>query len=208
MSGRFIVIDGIEGAGKSTQLPVIADWIGQRHGEPLMTREPGGTPLAERIRSLVLADHEEPMPQMAELLMMFASRALHLHNKVLPALQSGQWVLCDRFVDSSFAYQAAGQGLDPAQVQWLESAVVGNRTPDCTLIFDLPTEQVIDRIRQRAHADRFDRADQAFLGRVREAFLERAAAAPDRYVVVDATQSIEQVSTCVIRELEARFAIA
>ncbi len=110
MSGRFIVFDGVEAAGKSTQIPIIADWVRARHGEPLVTREPGGTPLAEQIRALTLADHDEVMPLEAELLMMFAARSVHLNNRVGPALDRGQWVLCDRFVDASYAYQGAGQG--------------------------------------------------------------------------------------------------
>ncbi|WP_348673657.1 dTMP kinase [uncultured Abyssibacter sp.] len=206
MRGRFIVLDGVEGAGKSTQMPRIADWIRKRHGEPVTTREPGGTPLAEQIRALTLADQDEPLPPMAELLMMFAARSVHLENLVAPALDRGQWVLCDRFVDSSYAYQGAGQGGRDEPIAWLEAQIVAARQPDLVFIFDLPVERVMERVRQRQAMDRFDRADTGFLQRVRDAYLRRAAADSSRYCVIDGAQPVDVVSRVIIEHLEARFA--
>lgn len=206
MSGRFIVFDGVEAAGKSTQIPIIADWVRARHGEPLVTREPGGTPLAEQIRALTLSDHDEVMPLEAELLMMFAARSVHLNNRVGPALDRGQWVLCDRFVDASYAYQGAGQGGFRHQIAWLEEQIVGHRQPECVFIFDLPVDTVIERVRQRRSMDRFDRSDIDFLQRVRDEYLARAATDTHRYCVVNASQPVNQVSQTIVDHLEARFA--
>lgn len=203
--GRFIVFDGVEGSGKSTQLPRAAQWIADRFGAPLQTREPGGTPLAEEIRELCLKDHRETLPNIAELLLMFAARSVHLSNRILPALTAGQWVLSDRFVDASYAYQGAGQGMSEAQIAWLEAQIVASHQPDCVFIFDLPPEELQARVRQRGNQDRFDRASMDFHERVRASYLARADEQPERYTVVDASQSIETVTQTVCDELERRF---
>lgn len=204
--GRFIVFDGVEGSGKSTQLPLVAEWITNTRAAPLVTREPGGTPLAEQMRSLCLQDHQEELPKTAELLMMFAARSVHLNNRILPALAAGQWVLCDRFVDASYAYQGAGQGLQGSDIAQLETLVVGSHQPDCVFIFDLPIAVLMERVKSRGQADRFDRADAEFHKRVRATYLERAQQQPMRYVVIDASASIQTITRTICKELEARFA--
>ncbi|MBV61127.1 MAG: dTMP kinase [Nevskiales bacterium] len=204
--GRFIVFDGVEGSGKSTQMPRVARWIRDRHGEPVTTREPGGTALAEEIRRVALEDHDEPLPKTAELLLMFAARSVHLNNRIWPALQAGHWVLCDRFVDASFAYQGAGQGLPSHDIEQLEAMVVGTQQPDCVFLFDLPVEVLVQRVAQRGHADRFDRAETDFHARVRTMYLERAQRRPERYAIIDATASVESMTRTICDELERRFA--
>lgn len=205
--GRFIVLDGVEGAGKSTQLQTVCDWVTARVGPPVVTREPGGTPLAEAIRELVLADHDEAMPITAELLLMFAARSVHLHNRVCPALDAGQWVVCDRFVDASHAYQGGGQGGDPADIRALEAMVVGPQQPDIVLLLDLPVTRIAERLNQRAgHADRFDRESTAFLERVRTVYQQRAAQVPERYCVIDADQPPADVAAAIRDALETRLA--
>lgn len=204
---RFIVLEGIEGAGKSTQLATVATWVTAHAGTPVITREPGGTPLAEAIRALVLADHDEPMPIATELLLMFAARSVHLDHRIRPALAAGQWVVSDRFVDASHAYQGGGQGGDPQMLAALETMVVGETQPDLVLLLDLPVARIAERLAQRnAAPDRFDRESQDFLERVRQTYLQRARRKPSRYCVIDADQSEEAVADDIREALESRFA--
>ena len=185
MRGKFITVEGVEGAGKSTQLVFMRaalEALGQR---VLLTREPGGAPLAEEIRALLL-HWQEVIGTDAELLLLFAARAQHLQQVIRPALQAGVWVLCDRFTDASYAYQGGGRGVAPARIAALESWTQGELRPDLTFLFDLPVEQGLARAGKRSRADRFERETLAFFQRVRDAYLELAARCPERYRIVDA----------------------
>lgn len=193
MRPRFITIEGIEGVGKSTQMRFIAQWLARHGVEPEVTREPGGTPLAEQIRDLVLAPRDEPMPEMAELLLIFAARAVHLENRIRPALAAGRWVLCDRFTDATYAYQGAGRGLSLERIAELERLVQRGLNPDLTLLLDTEPETGLGRAHRRGEADRFEQEELGFFQRVRQGYLERARAEPQRIRVVDAGGSVEQV---------------
>lgn len=191
MSGRFITFEGIDGAGKSSHVEWLADWLRARGLTVHVSREPGGTPLGEKLRALLLA---EPMHLETETLLMFAARREHLAQVIEPALQRGEWVVCDRFTDATYAYQGGGRGLDRGKLQVLEHWVHGHLQPDLTLLFDLP----FDVARQRmAHAtrelDRFEQERADFHERVRQAYLVRAESYPNRIEVIDAGQSIEKV---------------
>ena len=208
---RLVTIEGGEGAGKTTVLNALRDTLKATGAEVVSTREPGGTPLAERIRSLLLdagpdAVHESPAAE-TELLLMFAARAQHVRETVLPALQRGAWVLCDRFTDSSYAYQGGGRGLDPGFIAALEAQVVGIR-PGLTLLLDLGVDQGRDRTRGRDLAlgdgpDRIERERDDFFERVRRTYLARAAAEPRRFRVVDAAPAMEQVAAVAVAHLRA-----
>ncbi|MFP3540231.1 MULTISPECIES: dTMP kinase [Pseudomonas] len=193
MTGLFITLEGPEGAGKSTNREYLAERLRAAGIEVLLTREPGGTPLAERIRDVLLTPVEEVMNADTELLLVFAARAQHLATVIRPALERGAVVLCDRFTDSTYAYQGAGRGLSLARIAALEDFVQGELRPDLTLVFDLPVDVGLARASARGRLDRFEQEGQAFFQRVREAFLARAAAAPQRYVLVDAAQPLAQV---------------
>jgi dTMP kinase len=206
--GRFLTIEGIEGVGKSTQVARLSQDLTDRGISHVVTREPGGTPLAERIRDLVLDNSGgESMPPAAELLLMFAARAVHLANHVEPHLLAGRWVLCDRFIDATYAYQGGGRGLSTAHIGQLENMVLGLRRPDLTVLLDAPVEQALRRARQRnagAAADRFESERGEFFERVRAVYLARAAAEPARIAVVDASQSVERVAARILELLESR----
>jgi dTMP kinase len=191
---RFITLEGGEGAGKSTALNALRDALVATGADVVTTREPGGTPLAEQIRALLLDPaHEAPSPE-TELLLMFAARAQHVRETILPALQRGAWVLCDRFTDSSYAYQGGGRGLDPAFIAALERHVVGIQ-PGLTLLLDLGVHQGRERLRVRDLVpDRIERERDVFFENVRNAYLARAAQAPERVRVIDASSSMETVA--------------
>nr|WP_246887450.1 dTMP kinase [Pseudomonas protegens] len=193
VTGLFITLEGPEGAGKSTNREYLAERLRAAGIEVLLTREPGGTPLAERIRDVLLTPVEEVMNADTELLLVFAARAQHLATVIRPALERGAVVLCDRFTDSTYAYQGAGRGLSLARIAALEDFVQGELRPDLTLVFDLPVDVGLARASARGRLDRFEQEGQAFFEKVREAFLARAAAAPQRYVLVDAAQPLAQV---------------
>ncbi len=193
MTGLFITLEGPEGAGKSTNREYLAERLRAAGIEVLLTREPGGTPLAERIRDVLLTPVEEVMNADTELLLVFAARAQHLATVIRPALERGAVVLCDRFTDSTYAYQGAGRDLSLARIAALEDFVQGELRPDLTLVFDLPVDVGLARASARGRLDRFEQEGQAFFQKVREAFLARAAAAPQRYVLVDAAQPLAQV---------------
>ena len=193
MTGRFITIEGGEGAGKSTAQTFLADKLAAQGISVLQTREPGGTPLAEAIRRNLLSVDEEAPVEMAELLLVFAARAQHLAKVIEPALEQGQWVLCDRFTDATYAYQGAGRALSGELIGKLETLVQGDRHPDTVILLDMPPQIGLARARARGALDRFEQEEQAFFERVRQGYLERAAAFPNRYVVVDATQELSEV---------------
>jgi dTMP kinase len=169
-----------------------------------VTREPGGTPLAERIRDLVLTPGAERVPDSAELLLMFAARSVHLENWIEPSLSAGRWVICDRFTDATYAYQGAGRGLSHEAIADLERLVQGTRRPDLTFLLDMPVGIGLARAQARASADRFERERVEFFERVRSGYLVRAAAEPSRIAVIDANRSEEEVAAQITRELEAR----
>ena len=202
MTGRFITIEGGEGAGKSTAQTFLADKLTALGISVLQTREPGGTPLAEAIRRNLLSVDEEAPVEMAELLLVFAARAQHLAKVIEPALEQGKWVLCDRFTDATYAYQGTGRGLSAELIGKLEALVQGDRRPDTVILLDMPPQIGLARARARGALDRFEQEEQAFFERVRQGYLKRAAAFPDRYVVVDATKELSEVQ----RSLESVMA--
>lgn len=193
MSGLFITLEGPEGAGKSTNREYLAEHLRAQGLDVLLTREPGGTPLAERIRELLLAPSDETMDADTELLLVFAARAQHLAQVIRPALARGAIVLCDRFTDATYAYQGGGRGLSVERIATLEQFVQGGLRPDLTLVFDLPVEVGLSRAAARGRLDRFEQEGQAFFQAVRQAYLARAAADPERYRLVDAAQPLAQV---------------
>jgi len=204
-AGRFITLEGGEGAGKSTHAGAIRDWLQARGRKVLLTREPGGSPLAEEIRRVVLQGWDEGMGAESEVLLMFAARAAHLRATVRPALAAGQDVVCDRFIDSSYAYQGAGKGMDERHIAALEQIVLGDFRADLTLVFDLPPELGLGRARGRGEVNRFEDESLAYMGRVRDCFLRRAAADPARCVVIDAAPPLDEVRAALLRVLEARL---
>jgi len=195
--GRFITLEGGEGVGKSTQMAAVDAALQAAGLETFLTREPGGTERAERIRELLLRPTEEPMPVSCELLLMFAARATHLENSIRPALERGIWVICDRFTDATYAYQGAGRGVPRQEIELLERLVQRGLAPDLTLLLDAPVEVALPRAKRRnadQHGDRFERERESFFERVRRGYLEIAAAEPRRVKVIDASQEMEEVS--------------
>jgi dTMP kinase len=191
--GCFITLEGGEGVGKSSNLAFVAALLERAGLDVLQTREPGGTPLAERVRDVIVAPCGETMPPMAELLLIFAARALHIENSIRPALDAGRWVLCDRFTDASYAYQGAARGLGEAPVAWLEAQVQGKLGPDLTLLLDAEPAVGLARAGARGPADRFEQERVEFFGRVRAGYLARAAAEPGRFRIIDASQPLASV---------------
>ncbi len=188
----FITLEGIDGAGKTSHLPALRNSLLAQGIDPLLTREPGGTPLGERLRSLLL----DPATQATldtETLLMFAARCEHVHTVIRPALAQGRWVLSDRFTDATFAFQGGGRGVDPARIAVLEHWVQQGLQPDLTLLFDAPIDVAHARMAGARELDRFEQEAQAFHQRVRDAYLARAAADPDRIVLIRADQPLEQV---------------
>jgi len=192
-SGKFITIEGGEGAGKSTNIKFIVDFLEHKGINVIQTREPGGTPLAERIREILLDKTETSIHSDTELLLMFAARAQHLNEVILPAIKNGKWIVCDRFTDATFAYQGGGRGIDIHRIEKLETWVQGNLRPDLTLIFDLPIEVGLERAGKRSEPDRFELENIEFFKRVRNTYLERARQNPDKYAVINAEPELEDV---------------
>lgn len=193
MSGMFITFEGPEGAGKSTNLRLFAEALRKAGCEPLLTREPGGTPIAEQVRALLLSEHDEVMDADAELLLVFAARAQHLNSLIRPALAAGKVVISDRFTDATYAYQGGGRGIPDSRIAELENWVQGSLRPDLTLVFDVPIDVGMARARARSELDRFEQEQQSFFEAVRTSYLRRAAADPQRYRIIDASGSLEQV---------------
>jgi len=190
MRGFFLTLEGVDGAGKSSHIDWLADWFRERGQIVRLTREPGGTPLGERLREIVL--HEAMHPD-TEALMMFAARREHLEQVIRPALAVGEILISDRFTDASFAYQCGGRGLPEARLEVLENWVQGELQPDLTLLFDLPTEIAAARLANAREPDRFEREQGEFHARVRAAYLRRAAAHPERIRVIDGSRELDQV---------------
>ncbi|MET4027618.1 dTMP kinase [Marinobacter sp. MBR-99] len=206
--GRFITFEGTEGVGKSTQLENAANTLKDLGVDFIVTREPGGTPMAENIRELLLSPREEPVHETTELLLMFAARAQHLHNRILPALDKGQWVLCDRFTDATFAYQGGGRGVPAERIALLETLVQGEVRPDHVILLDAPVETGMARAKKRGELDRFEQETLAFFQRIRDTYLARATAMPGNYHVVNAALPLEQVSASVSALLAALVKMA
>lgn len=205
--GRFVTLEGIEGVGKTTQLARLSGLLKERGIEHVLTREPGGTPLAECIRDLVLGAREETLPPTAELLLMFAARAVHLNNLVEPRLRAGQWVVCDRFTDATYAYQGGGRRLPEQSIRELQAMVQGTLRPDLTILLDAPVAVALARAAARnagSTQDRFESERSEFFERVRSVYRARAAAEPGRIAVVDATLPMDEVSARVRALLKER----
>jgi len=191
--GKFLTIEGTEGVGKSTNLAFVRDWLQSKGIDVVVTREPGGTPLAEEIRTLLLAKRVETVDETAELLLVFAARAQHIAQVIKPALARGAWVLSDRFTDATFAYQGGGRGLSVETIGQLEALVQGELRPDLTLILDIDVELGLNRARQRGELDRFESETIIFFERVRAAYRARAESSPDHYAVINAGQELVAV---------------
>lgn len=206
--GLFITFEGAEGVGKSTQIRLAADYLRARGLAVVVTREPGGTPLAEAIREVLLSPRTEPVHETTELLLMFAARAQHLHSLIEPSLAAGHWVLCDRFTDATFAYQGGGRGVSMDRIGQLETLVQGDLRPDHVMLLDAPVDVGLARARHRGELDRFEQEAAAFFERVRQTYLQRAAAEPARYHVIDAAQALDSVSADVADRLQSLIAPA
>lgn len=204
MRGKFITIEGVEGVGKTTNIDFIHQWLEAQQIDHVRTREPGGTPLAEDIRSLLLAPRDEAVGETTELLLMFAARAQHLNQVIEPALAAGKWVLCDRFTDATYAYQGGGRGQDMQCIAQLEQLVQGALWPDLTLILDLDVAEGLRRALACGKPDRFERERHDFFERVRGTYLSRAQAEPNRCKLIDAAQPLRQVQAD-IASLLAQF---
>ena len=204
MKPRFITLDGIDGAGKSTNLAVMKAWFEKHQLPVLFTREPGGTPAGEALREILL----NPVTQVSlrtETLLMFAARQQHLETVILPALKNGTHVVSDRFTDATFAYQGGGRGVPLQDIATLEHWVQGDFRPDLTLLLDVPLEVSMARINQTREKDRFEQEEAEFFNRVREVYLQRANEQPERYAVIDSSQSLDAVKNQIETELDSHF---
>ena len=192
-TGKFITLEGIEGAGKSTAIKFIADFLRENKTEFVQTREPGGTEIAEKIRHIVLDHNEEPMHSATEMLLYFAGRAQHINQLILPTLQSGKWIICDRFTDATYAYQGGGRGIPDEKIAILENWVQEGLKPDCTLLFDIDPELGLARIKKNRTLDRFEVEHVSFFHAVRARYLARAAKEPNRFKIIDASKTPDEV---------------
>ncbi len=193
--GKFITLEGGEGVGKTTNLNYIKQLLEQQGVSVVVTREPGGTTIAEKIRQLLLENSDEVVAEQTELLLMFAARAQHVQHVILPALKQGQWVLCDRFTDATYAYQGGGRLMDVTMIEWLENKIQGDLRPNLTLLLDAPIDVGMDRANKRGKLDRFESEKQAFFERVRTAYLQRAHQYPQIIKIINADQPLEKVQT-------------
>ncbi len=200
--GRFITVEGTEGVGKSSNIAFIQETLQKAGIEVVVTREPGGTPLGEEVRELLLDHRHTGMSSDAELLLMFAARAQHIEQVIQPALNQGQWVLCDRFTDATYAYQGGGRGISNERIATLESWVQGTLRPDITVLLDLPVEIGLARAGARGAADRFEKEQQTFFEQVRNAYLVQAQKSPQRYRIIDASRTLEAVQQKIARVLQ------
>lgn len=205
MVAKFITVEGTEGVGKTTNINFIKSWLRQKEVKFVATREPGGTPLAEEIRDLLLKPRDELVVSSAELLLMFAGRAQHLNKVILPALQADTWVLCDRFTDATYAYQGFGRQMSSELIVQLENIVQGDIRPDLTLLLDIPVEIGLERANDRSDPDRFEQEQQDFFNRVRAGYLSLANENSDRYVVIDASQELQGVQTDIALALDTFY---
>ena len=200
--GKFITIEGGEGVGKSTNIACVESFLQAQAISYVKTREPGGTPLAEEIRSLLLAPRDEKVCEKTELLLMFAARAQHLQQVILPALQRGEWVICDRFTDATYAYQGGGRKLSLDTIATLETVVQGGLQPDLTLLLDVDVGTGLARLGNREQIDRFEREQQDFFEAVRAMYHQRAKQFPERFRIIDAGQPLEVVQKNIIHYLQ------
>jgi dTMP kinase len=205
MRGKFITIEGTEGVGKTTNMAFIEGWLEARKLPYISTREPGGTPLAEQVRELLLAPRAELVCSASELLLMFAGRAQHIDQVIEPALAGGRWILCDRFTDATYAYQGAGRKMGSDLIAELEILVQGSLRPDLTLILDIPVDIGLKRASARSDPDRFELEQVEFFERVRRGYLGIAEQDPDRCKLIDASQSLEQVQSQIANVLETFY---
>ena len=204
MQAQFLTLDGIDGSGKSTHLETMREWFERRGMPVLFTREPGGTPLGEELRRLLLSP-DSRVGLRTETLLMFAARRQHLEDVILPALDKGTHVVSDRFTDATFAYQSGGRGIPAADIEVLENWVQGSLRPNLTLLLDVPLEVSFKRIARSREKDRFEQEEAEFFARVRRAYLDRAAGHPQRYRVIDSNRSREEVRAAVEAALQAHF---
>lgn len=207
MKGCFITLEGVEGVGKSTNLAYVQARLEASGKTLVVTREPGGTAMAEEIRELLLRPRQESVSEMAELLLMFAGRAQHLHALIQPALDAGHWVLCDRFTDATYAYQGGGRGVPMDWIATLETMVQQQLRPDLTLLLDVPVEVGLARARQRGELDRFEAEQQRFFEDVRQVYLQRAQAEPERFAIIDATPALDAVQMQIDEALLMRLGV-
>ncbi|WP_415896243.1 dTMP kinase [Neptuniibacter sp. QD57_21] len=198
VKGRFITVEGTEGVGKSTNIEYLCQLLRDRGIEIVLTREPGGTPLAEELRELLLSPRDERVSEDTELLLMFAARAQHIENVIRPALERGAWVISDRFTDATYAYQGGGRDVDLEHIAMLERIVQHGLHPDMTLLLDLDVEIGLQRASQRSVPDRFEQEKLDFFHRVRNMYLSRAGAEPNRFSVIDASKSIPEVQAQIL----------
>jgi dTMP kinase len=192
--GKFITIDGVEGAGKSTQITFICEYLQTKGVNVVLTREPGGTDLGEQIRELLLNTKTKSMHSDSELLLMFSARNEHIHSKIIHALNNGDWVLSDRFTDASYAYQGGGRGLDIKRIEQLEKWVLQDFTPDMTLLLDIPVEQGMERVKSRGKKDRIELENIDFFERVRQAYITRSKKYPERIKLINSAKTKEHTS--------------
>ena len=204
--GVFITLEGSEGVGKSTNLAFIEQWLTEQGHQPIVTREPGGTPMAEEVRELLLAPREESVSEKAELLLMFAARAQHLDTKIKPALSQGRCVVSDRFTDATYAYQGYARGVNLDWIGQLETLVQEDLRPDLTILLDVSIDVAMQRVSSRGEMDRFEQEKAEFFEKVRQGYLTRAAAEPERFAVIDAGQPLEAVKADIAAALSAFFA--
>ncbi len=204
-TGLFITVEGGEGVGKSSNIQFMQSILQEQGIDVVVTREPGGTPLAEEIREVLLKPRGEKVISETELLLMFAARAQHLYQKILPALEQGKWVISDRFTDATYAYQSGGRGVSAEKVAILENFVQGDLRPDITFLFDAPIEVGMARAQKRGALDRFEEEALGFFNRVRNTYLERAKQEPSRFQIIDASQSLECVQAELKTQLLARL---
>lgn len=202
MTGKFISIEGLEGAGKSTQALALVEWLERKHVEVVRTREPGGTPIAESIRELVLAHHSEKMDSTTELLLVFAARKQHVESLIKPSLNAGHWVVSDRFTDATYAYQGGGRQIPKTQINQVETLALQGFKPDLTIWFDCDADIGLSRARARAALDRIESEAIDFFDRCRHAYGERLKEDAQRFIKIDANQNIEQVTIQLIAALE------
>lgn len=201
--GVFLTIEGIEGVGKTTNVEFICNWLKSNKIDYIRSREPGGTPLAEEIRELLLKPRDEKVSEVAELLLMFAARAQHVDALIKPTLAQGVSVLCDRFTDATYAYQGGGRGMDLVKIEQLEAMVQAELRPDATFLLDVPVKLGLSRAAKRGELDRFEQEDIDFFERVRSFYLARAEQQPERFYIIDASQSLEVVQLDLTKALHA-----
>lgn len=207
LRGKFITFEGTEGAGKTTQIRLLQEYLHSRDLDVRVTREPGGTQVGEQIRDVLLEPTAAPLDARAELLLMFSARAQHLAEVVYPALQEGAWVLCDRFTDASYAYQGGGRGISDSDIEKIESAVHSGFQPDLTLVLDCALETAMQRVSRRGEKDRFESESQDFFERVQAAYLRRTKRDPERFAVIDTESEIELVAARIRDIVDSRFSM-